>query len=79
MKSELKAACRVELFGAIPCFNFDRLNMNYFSKPKAVQLKGFIAVRLTSDLKDLKKQVRLMPEKFQTKGQLKKQSQAKLT
>ena len=72
LKNELSVSCKVDSFVAIPCFNFERLKMNSFSKPKSGQLKGFIAVRLASDLKDVKNTSETDTRKNLNKGSVEK-------
>ena len=44
-------------------FCFERLELESFEKLKVGKLKGLIAVRLSSNLTELKKRTKLMPDK----------------
>ena len=65
----LKISCKLESNCARPITDFGKLEIKSFEKAKVGQLKGFIAVRLASNLTELKSKIKLMPnKKFPNKG-----------
>ena len=54
---------RLDSVEVVPDFNFGRLKINSFENLKVGKLKGLIAVRLVTYLKELKKKSKLISKK----------------
>ena len=67
--NQLIILCKFNSGQATFISDFKRLKIQSFKKPKAGQLKGFIAFRLASNLNDLIIKIKALPrKKFLNKG-----------
>ena len=63
MINQMKLSFKIANGKAEPIFNFEKLELSSFSKPKAGQLQGFIAARISKNVLDLRIFFSEMPKK----------------